>query len=411
MAQQDTIAVIGAGVIGAAAAFALAREGRTVLLLDRAEPGTAGASFGNAGHIAAEMVQPLPSPKLLFGFYRELIRFGGVLDLSPRQALRMTPWIRKFAAAAFKRAQNTHHLAPLVRPSAEVWERWALAIGRPELLKRHGHYEVSLGPKSRERMQSYADEMARIGVKTRPVPGEQLLALQRGANAATGAGLWFEDSAYIVDPLEAVRALVAAALKCSASFRKLDIKGLVARGDKIEILNDAGPLIVDSALVCAGVHSAPLLAAFGLRAPLQAVRGYHIEMPGQTTFFDAPVAYVDDRIVVTPMTGRVRATSYMEFADPDAPADARKPARLRRQLRALGYACDPEGPSWLGSRPVLPDYLPGIGRAPGPAKLFYALGHQHIGLTLAPFTAELVADIVAGREPPIPVAPYDLQRF
>ena len=102
MGEQDTIAVIGAGVIGAAAAFALGREGRQVLLLDRAEPGEAGASFGNAGHIAAELVQPLPSPKLLFGFYRELFRFGGALDLSPRQALRMAPWIRKFAAAAFQ---------------------------------------------------------------------------------------------------------------------------------------------------------------------------------------------------------------------------------------------------------------------------------------------------------------------
>jgi glycine/D-amino acid oxidase-like deaminating enzyme len=411
MGQQDTIAVIGAGVIGAAAAFALAREGRQVLLLDRAEPGEAGASFGNAGHIAAEMVQPLPSPKLLFGFYRELFRFGGALDLSPRQALRMAPWIRKFASAAFQRTRNTHRLAPLVRPSAEVWERWVRAIGRPELLKRHGHYEISLGPKSEAHMHAYAEEMARIGVKTRPVPAELLLPLQRGANSATGAGLWFEDSAYIVDPLEAVRALVAAALKCGATFRKLDVKSLVPRGGKIEVSNDAAPLIVDSALVCGGVRSAALLAPFGLRAPLQAVRGYHIEMPGQAAFFDAPVAYVDDRIVVTPMTGRVRATSYMEFAVPDAPADPRKPARLRRRLRALGYACKPEGPSWVGSRPVLPDYLPGIGRAPGPAKLFYAVGHQHIGLTLAPFTAELVADIVAGREPPIPMAAYDLRRF
>jgi D-amino-acid dehydrogenase len=411
MGQQDTFAVIGAGVIGAAAAFALAREGRPVLLLDRAEPGEAGASFGNAGHIAAELVQPLPSPGLLFGFYRELFRFGGALDLSPRQALRMAPWICRFAAAAFRRTQNTRHLTPLVRPSAEVWERWVKAIGRPELLRRHGHYEISLGPKSRERMHSYAEEMARIGVKTRPVPAELLLPLQRGANSATSAGLWFEDSAYIVDPLEAVRALVAAALKCGATFRKLDVKGLVTRGDKIEVLNDAAPLVVEGALVCAGVHSAALLAPFGLRAPLQAVRGYHVEMPGQAAFFDAPVAYVDDRVVVTPMTGRVRATSYMEFADPDAPADPRKPARLRRQLRALGYPFELEGPSWLGSRPVLPDYLPGIGRAPGPAKLFYAIGHQHIGLTLAPFTAELVADIVAGRNPPIPVAPYDLQRF
>ena len=147
--------------------------------------------------------------------------------------------------------------------------------------------------------------MTRIGVKTRPVPAELLLPLQRSANSALSAGLWFEDSAYIVDPLEAVRALVAAALKCGATFRKLNVKGLATRGDKIEVLNDAAPLLVESALVCAGVRSAPLLAPFGLHAPLQAVRGYHVELPGQATFFDAPVAYVDDRVIVTPMKGRV----------------------------------------------------------------------------------------------------------
>ena len=411
MSEQDTIAVIGAGAVGTAAAFALAREGRKVLLLDRAEPGVAGASFGNAGHIAQEMVQPLPSPSLLFGFYRELFRFGGVLDLSPRQALRMSPWILKFAAAAFKRAQNTLQLAPLVRPAPDAWARLLEAAGRPELMRRHGHYEVALGPRSEARVQAHARDMARVGVKTRPLSAEQLLPLQRGANAATAAGLWFEDSAYVVDPLEAVRAFAAAALKCDATFRRLDVKALRPRGDKIEILSEEGALVVDSALVCAGVHSAPLLAPFGLRAPLQAVRGYHIEIPGGAAYFDAPVAYLDERVVVTPMTGRLRATSYMEFADADAPADARKPARLRRQVRALGYACELEGPSWLGSRPVLPDYLPGIGRAPGPSKLFYAIGHQHIGLTLAPITAELIADIVAMRAPRIPIAAYDLQRF
>ncbi|HMI75003.1 MAG TPA: FAD-binding oxidoreductase [Steroidobacteraceae bacterium] len=411
MSEQDTIAVIGAGVVGTAAAFALAREGRKVLLLDRAEPGVAGASFGNAGHIAQEMVQPLPSPSLLFGFYRELFRFGGVLDLSPRQALRMSPWILKFAAAAFKRAQNTLQLAPIVRPAPDAWARLLEAAGRPELMRRHGHYEVALGPRSEARVQAHARDMARVGVKTRPLSAEQLLPLQRGANAATAAGLWFEDSAYVVDPLEAVRAFAAAALKCDATFRRLDVKSLRPRGDKIEILSEEGALVVDSALVCAGVRSAPLLAPFGLRAPLQAVRGYHIEIPGGAAYFDAPVAYLDERVVVTPMTGRLRATSYMEFADADAPADARKPARLRRQVRALGYACELEGPSWLGSRPVLPDYLPGIGRAPGPSKLFYAIGHQHIGLTLAPITAELIADIVAMRAPRIPIAAYDLQRF
>lgn len=411
MPQQDTIAIVGAGIVGAAAAFALAREGRKVVLLDRAEPGIAGASYGNAGHIAAELVQPLPSPGLLFGFYRELFRFGGALDLAPRQALRMSPWIVKFAAAAFRRTANTRHLAPLVRPSAQVWQRWVEAVGRPELLRKQGHYEVSLGAKSAAHIQAYEKEMAQLDVKTRRLSAEELLPLRQAAAAQDAAGLWFEDSAYVVDPLEAVRAFVAAAIERGAAFRSMNVQALQPRGDKIEVHGEGGPLIVDSALVCAGVRSAPLLAPFGLRAPLQAVRGYHVEMPGQSSFFDAPLAYIDDRVIVTPMRGRVRATSFMEFADPDAPADARKPARLRRRLRALGYPCEPEGPSWLGSRPVLPDYLPGIGRAPGAAKLFYAVGHQHIGLTLAPFSAELIADLVAGREPAISVAAYDLQRF
>jgi D-hydroxyproline dehydrogenase len=411
LSEQDTIAVIGAGVIGTAAAFALAREGRKVLLLDRAEPGVAGASFGNAGHIAQELVQPLPSPGLLFGFYRELFRFGGTIDLSPRQALRMTPWIRKFAAAAFQRAANTQHLAPLVRPAVAAWVRLLDAIGRPELLNRQGHYEIALGPRSAARMQAHSRDMARVGVKTRPLSAEQLLPLQRAANAAMAAGLWFEDSANVIDPLEAVRAFAAAALNCNASLRRLDVQALRPRGDKIEILSQAPPLLVDSVLLCAGVRSAPLLAPFGLRAPLQAVRGYHVEMPGAAAYFHAPLVYTDQRIIVTPMSGRLRATSYMEFADADAPADARKPARLRRTLRALGYPCESAGPSWVGSRPVLPDYLPGIGRAPGPAKLFYAIGHQHIGLTLAPITAELLADLVAQRAPRIALAAYDLRRF
>ena len=91
MIRDDTVAVVGAGVIGAAVAYALAREGRTVLLLDRAEPGIAGASFGNAGHIAAELVEPLPSWGLLLGLWRELFAFGGVLDIPLRRAPAFLP--------------------------------------------------------------------------------------------------------------------------------------------------------------------------------------------------------------------------------------------------------------------------------------------------------------------------------
>src|SRR5688500_1546433 len=117
MTEQQTIAVLGAGVIGSAIACALARDGRHVLLIDRAPPGEAGASFGNAGHIATELVEPLPSPELLFGFWRELFAFGGVLDIPLRRLLKISPWAMRFARAAFRRAENTRHLAPFVRPA------------------------------------------------------------------------------------------------------------------------------------------------------------------------------------------------------------------------------------------------------------------------------------------------------
>jgi len=411
MSGQDTIAVIGAGVIGAAVALALAREGNSVLLFDRAEPGVAGASFGNVGHIAAELVQPLPSPGLLCGFWRELYCFGGPLDLPAREALRMLPWIRHFAAAAFRRGENTRHLAPLVLPAAAAWARWLEQIGRLDLLRRHGHYEIGFGTHARTRMRTQAQLSAQLGIRTRELCAEQILPLQRAAGARTAAGLWFEDSAHVVDPLEAVRALVAAAMLHNATFRRLDVQALRSVGGKVQLLSEQPPLLVERAVVCAGMGSQTLLAPFGLHAPLQAVRGYHIELPGEKPFLDAPVVYTGRHVLITPMAGRLRASSYMEFAAADAPADPRKAARLRQTVRELGHPCEPDGPSWVGARPVLPDYLPGIGRAGGPAKLFYAIGHQHIGLTTAPITADLICDMVAERIPRLPVAGFDLRRF
>ena len=106
-----SIAVIGAGVIGCAVAFALAREGHRVQLFDRAPPGAAGASFGNAGHIATELLEPLPAPGLLVGFWRELFAFGGVLDIPLRRLPAFAPWapliLYGLAAFSFVRALLT----------------------------------------------------------------------------------------------------------------------------------------------------------------------------------------------------------------------------------------------------------------------------------------------------------------
>jgi D-amino-acid dehydrogenase len=409
--MSNSIAVIGAGVIGCAVANALAAEGRHVLLLDRAAPASAGASFGNVGHIATEQVETLPSKELLLGFWRELFVLGGPLDIPPRRIRALWPWLARFAGAALRQQTNTRHLEPLVRAAAGALEHALEGIGRRDLLRRNGHYAVWLGEDSLAQARRAAASAARLAVRTAAAPADLLHSLSAATSCTNIAGLWYPDSGHVVDPAEVARALARAAAERGSVVLQTDVRHLQPVGNTIEITTATDRLTVNTAVVCAGAWSAPLLAPFGLRAPLEAERGYHVELPGHAPFADAPLLYANAKIAVTPLAGRLRASSYLELAGLAAPADPRKPQRLRARLRSLGYDCAPDGPSWMGPRPTLPDYLPGIGRAPSGPKLFYAIGHQHLGLTLAAVTAELIADLVAERNPRFDVAPLDLRRF
>ncbi|HYL71865.1 MAG TPA: FAD-dependent oxidoreductase, partial [Candidatus Dormibacteraeota bacterium] len=380
MGEQDRVVVVGAGVIGCAVALALARAGRSVLLLDPHEPGVGGASYGNVGHIAAELIEPLPSPGLLFGFWRQLFAFGGPLDIPWHRLGHVALWARRFAAAAFRRSANTRYLAPLVRPAAAAWERLLREVGAPQLLKRHGHCQVWFGPAAARATQAESQHMARLGIPTRPLEPALLHTLAAAAGRTEAHGLLFPESAHVLDPRSVCTVLAQAAAAAGATLERTRVRGLASCGARIEVHTAGETLNAAAAVVCAGVWSEPLLVPFGLRAPLEPVRGYHVELPQHPALVDAPLIYMNDSILVTPMAGRLRASSYMEFERPDAAADPRKPKRLRHKLRQLGYACEADGESWVGTRPVLPDYLPGIGRAPG-APLYYAIGHQHLGLT------------------------------
>jgi len=409
MREQERVAVIGAGVIGAAVAYALARTGRPVVLVDRAPAGESGASFGNAGHIAVELVEPLPSPSLLFGFWRDLWP-RGVLDIPARRLGTFAPWALRFARAAFRREAHTKLLAPFVRPGVTALAGLLSDAGRPELIRQHGHYETWLDGDVDAQAAAQAAAMAKLEVPTQPAPRELVESIRTAARAERAAALWFPKCAHVVDPLDVVRAFVTAATGHGATFERREVRAIQVAGTGLEVVTDADPVVAGTVVMCLGAWSAPLLRPFRLRVPLEAARGYHIRMPAARPLVDAPIVYANEKMLVTPMAGHVRATSFMEFAGIDAPADARKPEWLRTHARRLGYACEDSAPSWVGPRPVLPDYLPAIGRVPGAPNLFYSFAHQHIGLTLSGVNALAVADLVAGRARP-DLDPFDLRRF
>jgi D-amino-acid dehydrogenase len=381
----------------------------------------------------------------LLSFWRELVAFGGALDIPLRRAAVMAPWIARFARAAFQQRRHTEYLAPLVRSAADTLESQLSEVGRHDLLRRHGHYALWIGPKASKRAAAERSRAAALGIPTKVAPVELLraAAAQAGSTAtrapasvapdASGtdaaasmarltassaraaepvfAGVWFPDSAHVLDPALVARAFAAASIQAGASILRTSVRHMRPLDNRIEIVTDTDSLSVPTAVVCAGAWSAPLLASFGVHAPLEAERGYHVELNQHAPLTDAPILYADHSVVVTPMASRLRASSYLEFTGLETPPDPRKPAQLRAKLRQLGYQCDIEGPSWMGPRPTLPDYLPGIGRARGQHDLFYAVGHQHLGLTLAAVTADLIADLVTGRAPRFDVKAFDLRRF
>lgn len=409
-ARLDRIAVIGAGVVGSLAAWALSREGHQVLLIDRSQPALDGASFGNAGHIATAQLEPLPSPALLWSVWRELFAFGGPVHIPLRRCPALAPWMLRFLLASAHQRRNMPALASLVRPAADTLDACLTEIGRRELLVRRGYYSVWFGARAASQAAHARRRAEALRVSVEHAPEALLQTLAARAGAPSAAGCRYGDTAHVIDPRGLACAFVEAAVSAGAVFAQTEVREVFPLGKRIALRTEEGLRTVPAAVVCAGVQSAPLLSRFGLKAPLTAERGYHIEMPGEAPLAQAPVYYADRRILVTPMHGRLRATSYLEFERHGAPPDPRKLERLRAGVRGFGYRC-PDGGGWVGSRPTLPDYLPGLGRADTEAQLLYAVGHQHLGLTLAAPSARVIAALAAHRSPGIDVRAFDLRRF
>jgi D-amino-acid dehydrogenase len=116
-------------------------------------------------------------------------------------------------------------------------------------------------------------------------------------------------------------------------------------------------------------------------------------------------------VVVTRFADLLRSSSFLEFSRPEAPADPRKWQRLRQHLDELGVKFPKTPETWMGSRPTLPDYLPAIGRLQSNPRVLYAFGHQHLGLTMAAITSEIIEAIASEAPPPFDLTPFRVERL
>lgn len=165
-------------------------------------------------------------------------------------------------------------------------------------------------------------------------------------------------------------------------------------------------------IVATGAWSKPLLRQLGYRVPLDTERGYHLMLPEPGVGLTRPMTSFERSFVMTPMEEGLRLAGTVELAGLKAEPDYRRADILFEHAQAIlpGLRLG-EAKRWMGFRPTLPDSLPVIGRAPRQRNIYFAFGHQHLGLTQAAVTAEIVGDLIAGREPEVDVRPLAVDRF
>jgi D-amino-acid dehydrogenase len=395
-------------VVGLACGLALARAGHRVTLLEP-DADRAAASWGNAGHIATEQVAPLASPAAVRSAPRRLFVRGGALDLPLGRIADWLPFavrlVGRSTPARF--AAGSVALGGLLRESMPAWERLTASIDAPHLLAQDGHL-VAWESVATAQAGRAAWAAADTGTASfRDADAGELAAIGAVTQAPVAGAIRFSGSGQIRDLAALAAALERAFLRAGGRILREQARLSIINGVALVPGHPASMV-----LVAAGIGSRALMEATDHRTPMVAERGYHIRAAADHWPANLPPLVFEDRsMIVTRYADCVQAASFVELNAPDAPPDPRKWERLEAHVRALGLPITGPFRRWMGVRPTLPDYLPAIGRSHRARNLLYAFGHQHLGLTLAPITAELVAALARGEAPAVDLTPFDLDRF
>ena len=308
-------------------------------------------------------------------------------------------------------------MRPLVGPTLEALKPLVSAAGAEDLVHRLGHLYVYRSVEGLEKERLAWDLRRENGVEIDEFDADELRQLEPALSRDYVRGVLVRENGHTSNPLGLVDRLLAQFLRSGGELVHARAQGFRLEGRRLAaIQTDTGDLPADAAIVCTGAYSKPLAAALGDRVPLETERGYHLMISDPESMPRIPTADADGKFVATPMDTGLRFAGTVELAGLAAPPDWRRArillAQGRKMLPGLAESHPEERISvWMGHRPSLPDLLPVLGPSRATPDVIYAFGHGHVGMTAAPMTGKVVADLVAGRSPAIDIAPFTVGRF
>lgn len=428
------IIVLGGGVIGVSTAWALVRQGAEVTLIDRQPDVAMETSFANAGQVSPGYSTPWAAPGIPLKAMKWLFQRHAPLSIRPDGSLFQWRWMAAMLAncSAERYAVNKERMMRLSEYSRDCLRQWRAETGIAYDARSQGTLQLF-------RSQAQLDAAARdvtvlqeCGVPYELLDAQGVVAVEpalKSASAPICGGLRLPNDETGDCHLFTRRLAQLAATQGMTLRSACTVQSLVSDGQSITGVNvlhkrhgtqgdaDASgsveQLNADVVVLAAGSYSRDLLLPLGLDIPVYPVKGYSLTMPLSDATLAPQSTVLDEtyKIALTRLGDRLRVGGMAELAGFDTRLNPRRRATLEKVTRELFPGGDlSQAQFWTGLRPMTPDGTPLVGATPLQG-LYLNTGHGTLGWTMACGSAQLLADVISGRQPAIRTEGLDMSRY
>ncbi len=413
--EKTDVLIIGGGVVGLACAHALLQQGRSVRVVDKGDIG-AGASWGNCGIISVSHAIPLCAPGVISTALKMMLQRDAPLALRPGWNLEGVTWLLRFARKCTPEhaRQAMHSRAALLAYSRDLFDRLLAEHPMDCDWETNGALFVCRSSRSLDELAATEKKLAQIGIQGQAMSAGELQDLEPGLRQDLAGG-WRHAVHAHLRPDRFVREWARVVAKAGAEvLTQCEVQGFETDRDGIRAVQTSlGPLFARDVVLAAGAWSGRLGRAMGLDLPVRPARGISLTMPPQGQGARIPCFLVDRRVVATPWKSGFRLGGRLELSGFDTRVQPRHLQVLKRAFQEYFRTGldSSQGEEWAGLRPMTYDDLPVLGRSRRFPNLFLATGHNMLGLSMAPGSGQILADLITGQPPAIDISSFDPDRF
>lgn len=411
-----SIIIIGGGIVGLCVAYYLQKEGHEVTVIDKSDLSN-GASFVNAGYITPSHIIPLAAPGMIFKGIKWMFSSSSPFYIKPRFDIDFFEWSWYFHRAATQ--EKVEKAIPVIKDinllSRDLFEsiRASGDLGDFQL-ERKGLLMLYKTDAAAEEEIKVAEKAKQLGLKVEFLDNQQLNAIEPNININAKGAIHYECDGHMT-PTEFMPKMIDFLQHNGVVIKtNEEVLDISVSNDKIQqLVTSKTTYVADEVVLAAGSWSGILSKKLNIKLPIQAGKGYRINVE-RPTGITMPAILLEAKVAVTPMKGFTRFAGTMEFSGINATI-------RKERVQAIANAANNFYPeieinamemdkAKSGMRPVSPDGLPYIGRSLEIQNLTFATGHAMMGWSLGPATGKMVAEIIDGKKPSMDISPFAPER-